>query len=126
MRLDYALYWNELRTELLKSGFNGSLISEDDLFAIVNLNNGWILSFECEQNYAPAFTISIAPELHTLKVGKGYAVHLLMKVFAKKFQQSAQLPTIKNQVNFLKTQQKLLFTNPDFYSADYIRLNFIN
>ncbi len=125
MRPDYTPYWTELRAELSKAGFNGSLISEDELFALVNLDHGWILSFECEQNYGPAFTISIAPALHDLKTGKGYAVHLLMKVFAQKFQQSAQLPTIRNQVDFLKQQQEILFTNSDFYSADYTRLNLI-
>ena len=125
MRSDYQPYWNELKKELVDAGFNGSVVTEDELISVINLKHGWVLSFECEQYYAPTFTISIAPVVKDSKIGKGYAVHLLMKVFEGKLQQSKQLPTIKNQVHFLEIEHKTLFENFDFYSESYAKLNFI-
>lgn len=123
MRPDYAPYFQEFQSELSKVGLDYAVVYDSELTALLQLNSGWVLSFDCERYYVPAFTVSIAPSTKDAMVGKGYALRILMKVFEKKRNREYGLPNFHNEALFLATEKKVIFEAPDYYTAEYERLN---
>ena len=123
MRSDYLPYLLELQGELSKVGLNHSIAWDYELTALLELGLGWILIFDCERYYGPAFTVSIAPTIDDARRGKSYTLRLLMKIFESKTGKKFGLPTFENEAKFLASEKALLFGMQDFYSAEYKKLN---
>src|SRR5688500_7561898 len=98
MREDYQPYFLKLRSLLFKIG--AVCIDENELCAIVQLQNDWVLIFECEKYYGPSWSIEIRPSIRK----GGYSVWILMRAFESLVGKSYGLPTIENQIQFIKEE----------------------
>lgn len=123
MRSDYSQYLLQFQCELSKVGVSHSVAWDSELTAFLELGSGWILIFDCERYYGPAFTVSIAPTIDDARRGKSYTLRLLMKIFESKTGKKFGPPTFENEAKFLASEQALLFGPSDFYSAEYKNLN---
>lgn len=123
MRSDYSKYLLEFQCELSKVGVSHSVVWESELTVLFKLDSNWILIFDCERYYGPAFTVSIAPTIDDARRGGSFTLRLLMKIFESKTGKKFGLPTFENEAKFLASEKALLFGPPDFYSAEYKKLN---
>ena len=123
MRDDYLALLQELQGELTSAGIENSVVEDTELAAILLLSTGWVLVFEGERYYGPAFSISVAPTLEDAKRTRGFAVFLLMRVFENISGKRYGKPSIKNQVRFLAEEKRQIFSDTKNYELEYDRLN---
>lgn len=123
MRDDYLALFQELQSELTSAGIGNSVVEDTELAAILLLSTGWVLVFEGERYYGPAFSIFIAPTLEDAKGTRRFAVFLLMRVFETRRKKLYGKPSIKNQVGFLAEEKTYIFSDTKNYQCDYDGLN---
>ena len=120
MREDYQALFNELLRRL--APLNPIRDKQDELYAEVSLSNGWSIGVEGERLYGPTFTIYLIPR--TCRAGQdGYAVWLLMRLFAEMTGRDYGPPNIEGQVNFLILECDRLFFEEHLYKLRYDELN---
>lgn len=117
MRGDYQPFFEELKS--LLSIMSLHLLSEDDLSASFLLRSGWVLVFSCERYYGPSWSIDI----RSPKGGDCYSLWILMMAFENLTGNNYGPPTIYNQIKFLEREGGVIFSDPNFYSGEYDKIN---
>ena len=120
IRSDYQSYLSNLKAALKANSLSYIELSEEELNAKLQLNNGWMLELDCER-YGSGVTVLI--QFKDLGLQKGYAVWLLMRAVESLTGKSFGKPTVANQVRFLEKEGEDLLRNLPMYEVEYSRLN---
>lgn len=120
IRSDYQSYLGKLKKSVHDFGVSYFRFSEDELSAKFYLYSDWMLEIDCEK-----FGSGVTVVIRRAEIGRkdGYAIWILMKAFESLKGKSYGDPSVENQIRFLAEEKDLLFQHPDFYEAEYSKIN---
>lgn len=126
---DYQAPLSTVVHHLAAMGF--TLEEDAEFWAIFKNEEGWKIVFEGERYVRPAFDITIEFVYEDKKRLKEmdrkspirYSIRILMKVFERIEHIECKVPSLENQLEFLRIYMDKIFIYPPTYTDDYNREN---